>query len=50
MKKRVLASLMSLSMAAGLAAAGGTAAAAAALGVLDSAISNADYWYAKCKA
>lgn len=46
----VITAFLTGGMAAGLAAAGGTAAAAAALGVLDSAISNADYWYAKCKA
>lgn len=46
----VITAFLSGGLAAGLAAAGGTATAAAALGVLDTAISNADYWYSKCKA
>mgnify|MGYP003372949731 CR=1 FL=1 len=46
----VITAFLTGGTAAGLAAAGGTAAAAAALGIFDSAISNADYWYAKCNA
>lgn len=45
----VIAAFLSGGTAAGIAAAGGVAGAGVALGNLDSAISNADYWYSQCR-